>query len=354
MAAKKKQRNKTRKNKKQRNIPAMAAIAFVIIVLVILNISKIKNDSVVAVVNGEEITQSYVDMQYSRVPAEFQEILSKDDFLMQTLIPQILLSQEAKKKGISVSKAEADKMLAQTLDARSTTKKDFVADLGKSNMTYDEFLEIYQEQIATAILLNQTTITAEVSDIEVEEFYENNKEFLKTENGVTRFEDVKEQLRDLLIVQKQREDALLYVETLKSKANIKLVSTSASSFEITTDPICKDWDGRPIVRMFSTSTCPHCNWIKGTINRILKEYADAGKISAYHWELDTGDDLLTEQVETAVPPVELALFMKYSPSKAVPLYSFGCKYKRLGNIYEAENDLAAEEAEFRRILDELA
>ncbi len=341
------------RKEKQKNMAIMSAVAFFIIVLVLLNISKTKEDKTIAVINGEEITQSFVDKQYSRVPQEFQKTISKDDFLMQTLIPQILLSQEAGKKGIKVSKAEADRMLSETLRAKGLTKQEFTAELAKSNITYDEFLDMYRDQIATAILLNQTTSNVVVSDDEIEEFYNSNMEFLKQEEGIANYEDVKEQLRDLLIVQKRREDALLYVESLKARADIKLVSTSASSFEVTTNPICRDWDGKPIVRVYSISTCPHCGWIRKSIDRVLKEYVNAGKISAYHWELDIKDDLLTEEFEGSIPSTEIDLFMKYSPAKAVPLYVFGCKYKRLGNVYEAENDLLAEEEEFKRVLDEL-
>src|SRR3990172_10780878 len=64
------------------------------------------------------------------------------------------------------------------------------------------------------------------------------------------------------------------------------------TFQVTND-IIETIDGRPVIRLFSTTWCPHCQWIKETYERVAKEYADAGKIVAYHWELDINDDTLT-------------------------------------------------------------
>ncbi|MEM2974672.1 MAG: thioredoxin family protein, partial [Candidatus Micrarchaeia archaeon] len=46
-------------------------------------------------------------------------------------------------------------------------------------------------------------------------------------------------------------------------------------------------DGKPIIRMYSTTWCPHCRWIKNTFDRVMKEYMDANKIIAHHWEIES-------------------------------------------------------------------
>lgn len=112
-------------------------------------------------------------------------------------------------------------------------------------------------------------------------------------------------------------------------------------------------DGKPVIRLFSTTWCPHCVWIKPTYDRVAKEYADAGKIVAYHWELDTNDDTLTPEAETAVPASERAVFAKFNPRNSIPTFVFGGKYWRIGNGYESEQSLEKEEAEFRAVIDEL-
>ncbi len=110
-------------------------------------------------------------------------------------------------------------------------------------------------------------------------------------------------------------------------------------------------DGKPIIRLFSTSSCPHCVWIKETFDKVAKEYADQGKIKAYHWELDKNDNLLTKEKETKIPDSEISILTGFNPEGYVPAFVFGCKYIRIGTGYEKEDDLAKEEAEFKEIID---
>lgn len=113
-------------------------------------------------------------------------------------------------------------------------------------------------------------------------------------------------------------------------------------------------DGKPVIRLFSTTWCPHCKWVKSTFDKVAKEYVDAGKIVAYHWELDTNDNTLTEAVETSIPSDEKAYFSSNNPQGYVPFYVFGCKYTRIGNNYENTiNGTVLEEQEFRELIENL-
>jgi len=114
-----------------------------------------------------------------------------------------------------------------------------------------------------------------------------------------------------------------------------------------------DQNEKPVIRMFSTTWCPHCTWVGPTYDRIVKEYVDAGKIIAYHWKLDTGDNTLTEEVETEVPKSEVDLFSEFNPKSTIPTFVFGCRYYRIGTGYESQQDLDAEEAEFRTVIEKL-
>ena len=38
-------------------------------------------------------------------------------------------------------------------------------------------------------------------------------------------------------------------------------------------------DGKPVIRLYSTTWCPHCVLIKDTFDSVMKEYVDEGKIS---------------------------------------------------------------------------
>jgi len=110
-------------------------------------------------------------------------------------------------------------------------------------------------------------------------------------------------------------------------------------------------DGKPVIRLFSTTWCPHCVWVKESFDKVVKEYGE--EIVAYHWELDTKDDALTPGVEGSVPASEEAVFMSFNPGRTIPTFVFGGRYMRVGNGFEQQDDTASEEAEFRAVIEAL-
>jgi thiol-disulfide isomerase/thioredoxin len=128
--------------------------------------------------------------------------------------------------------------------------------------------------------------------------------------------------------------------------------SSIQTFESVDGDICRE-NGKPVVRLFSTTGCGHCQWISDTFDAVVEMYADEGRIVAYHWQLDTGDDTLTTQVEQGVPDTEYALYTAFSPENLVPTFVFGCKYFRVGTAYAQEDDLEAEAAEFMAVIEAL-
>ncbi|MDD3661749.1 MAG: thioredoxin family protein [Candidatus Dojkabacteria bacterium] len=114
--------------------------------------------------------------------------------------------------------------------------------------------------------------------------------------------------------------------------------------------ICKA-DGKPVVYLFSTTWCPHCEWIKDTFDSWAKENSD--KVVAYHWELDTNDNTLTEEAETEVPSDHRAVYDNFNPNGSIPTFVFGCRYGRVGNGFETEDSLDMEREAFDKIVEEL-
>jgi len=111
--------------------------------------------------------------------------------------------------------------------------------------------------------------------------------------------------------------------------------------------------GKPVIRLFSTTWCSHCNWAGPTYDRVVKEYVDTGKIVAYHWQLDINDDALTEATETEIPGGEMAVYREFNPRGSIPTYVFGGKYYRIGNGFERTGDLESEEKEFRAVIEQV-
>lgn len=139
-------------------------------------------------------------------------------------------------------------------------------------------------------------------------------------------------------------------ETTSPEVPINEVITSGSlSFEDTGQEICKR-DGKPIVMMFSTSTCPHCIWISDTFDKVAVEYKKEGTIYARHWVLDKKEDTLTFEADEEIPVEDFELMKRFSTG-SVPTFVFGCKYVRIGNAFEGDDGLSLEEAEFRKVID---
>jgi len=131
-----------------------------------------------------------------------------------------------------------------------------------------------------------------------------------------------------------------------------IIKPARMTFIETNNSVCTQ-NGKPIIRMYSTTTCPHCRWIKDTFDKVAREYVNESKIVAHHYEFDSYDDTLTPAYEGTIPQGDVQLFSEFNPKNSVPTFIFGCKYYRVGNGYEAEGDLSAEEAEFRYVIEEL-
>lgn len=133
------------------------------------------------------------------------------------------------------------------------------------------------------------------------------------------------------------------VESVQKEAEKAEEIAEIKTFQIKQGAQICQQDGKPVIRLFSTAWCPHCVWIKDTYETVIKEYQGRGLIVGYHWELDTDE----------VPDEEMAIYQEFNPRGSIPTFIFGCKYWRIGNGYEQEDDLASEQAEFRAIIESL-
>ena len=125
------------------------------------------------------------------------------------------------------------------------------------------------------------------------------------------------------------------------------------TFKETDRILCTDDGGRPLLLFFSATSCAHCQWVEGVFTLIAREYAGQGLVTAHHYDTETGDDLLTETVETRIPEKHLSIGKRGNPDGYMPYFSFGCRYDRIGTGYEVQGDLAAEAEEMCRVIEAL-
>ena len=315
---------------------------------------------IVASVNEEDITLKEVNDAYSRLSDEYQKLITKED-LLDEIISERLLLQEAKKQGITATKEEAAGIIDEALIQSKISDEEFKEKLDSLKISRDYLNEYSMKQLAISRLLNETLFKGiAVSDAEIGQFYEKNQLVLQ---NIT-LEDSKEEIRDLLLSEKKKLAYTTYLSQLKAKANINTfldkpvakiekIPQAINLFKETTDSICKK-DNKPIIRLYTTTNCPSCQWIKETFDSFAKEYQEQNKIIAFHFELNTGDNTLTPEIEKGILKSELEIFRKYNPKSTVPTFVFGCKYVRIGNAYESQNNLDAEKLEFEAIINKLA
>jgi peptidyl-prolyl cis-trans isomerase C len=174
----------TKKQKKKFSLNPWWIVLIVVVIAVaawlITNQVLLKNKGttttagIAATINGEEITNADLDAEYARIPAAYQQFITKDALLEQ-MINEKLLMQEAVKKGITVRDEEVLALIDDQLKLTNTTMDDFKQQLAAQNMTIQEIQDYYKKQLVITMLLNQTVLKdLTSSNDEIRAYYDTN------------------------------------------------------------------------------------------------------------------------------------------------------------------------------------
>jgi len=312
-----KRSNKRKKAKeRQENIIILAIflifIAVVAYLFYFVNFRTLNKD-IVATVNGNDITRDELDWWYkTSILPQYRDAITKQDFLVLSLIPQEVLLQKAEEERIKVTQDDVEKSLGLFIIENGFTLDDFEGYLNSRGITIDQIKKSFEIRSIITKLLEKENI----------DFIEGDEDLFF--NGEDRtFQE--------------------YLDTSMDNAEIEIFEENIDrlvlrSFEETDDKLCEE--EKLVIRLYTTSNCEVC----GESGKVFENLVDGLEVDAAHWSLDTGDDLLTSKKENGVPKEEVALFKKYSPNKLVPTVVLGCKYKRIGSFG------AEEEEEFKAIL----
>ncbi|MBI2576069.1 peptidylprolyl isomerase [Candidatus Woesearchaeota archaeon] len=185
---------------------------------------------------------------------------------------------------------------------------------------------------------------------------------IRREKDTLSVADAREQVEQTLKLEMMNTALKTYLSQLRANAHIEIIgegekapeqapitpeaikTPEAITFIDTGKDICKK-GGLPAIYFFSKSTCGACRELEGPFREALASFE--GKAAAYRWELDTGDNLLSDDAEKGIPGDALAAFKEGNPKLQVPFFNFGCRYTRVGKAYKAGAD---ELAEFTKIL----
>ena len=311
--------NKHKKAKEKQEIAIIVGIflVFIVVVAYLFYFVNIKSsDDLVAVVNGNEITMEELDWWYKlSILPEFRDFITKQDFLVLSLIPQEILVQKADEEDVKVDDDEVEKLLGLFIIENGLTLDEFENHLNSRGSTINEIKKSFEVRAIIIKLLGKENIG----------FVEGESKNLFFDVDDSAFQE--------------------YIDNLIDNSDIEIFPKNIDklvlkTFEETNDEVCSE--EKPIIRLYTTSFCEVCKESGRMFQDLVTNFMIDESIQARHWSLDTGDNLLTLKKENGVPKEEIAIFKKYSPNNRVPTVVLGCKYKHVGKFgIEQEDEFKA-------------
>lgn len=173
-----------------------------------------EDDTVIATVNGQELTQREVS-----AVAQNPQIQDEEQAVEQ-LIDIVLLEQRAEEEGFTATEEEVEELLTAQLSQQGADLEDYKEQLEQAGASYDEVVEQYKSQIAAEKYLEQQAEgieTPEVTDEDVQALYE---QLQSQGQELPEFEEVEGQLRQLAEQQGQQQVVQVVVQELRENADI--------------------------------------------------------------------------------------------------------------------------------------
>lgn len=213
-------------------VAGIAAVTVLATVLLLWAIEARDNDtppdsSVLAIVNGEEITAQDVARLQGRVLRWDATWLETKEVLEQ-LIAEKLLYLEAAGEDYVPTLEEAETSLLMALADAGMPTEVLYARLDEEGLSYLGFLEDWRVQLAIASFLADEVEVPEVTEAEASEFYEGYKEFSWQQfpdREPPPFEDMRATVFFVLEAQKQQEAVALFIEELRERTDIQYVQS---------------------------------------------------------------------------------------------------------------------------------
>ncbi|MBB6453512.1 hypothetical protein HNQ94_001961 [Salirhabdus euzebyi] len=189
----------------------------------------VEDDVVVAVVNGKEIKGIDYNAFYQQVLSFYQQQgqdVSSDEMAVQLkqtilneLIGQELIAQDAEKKGYEASEEEINEQI-DMVKSQFDDQEQYQELLEQSNITEDELRAQLADQIKTNNYIEEEVNVGEVSEEEIQTYYDQYKEMAQDE--APELEEVRDQIVAELQREKQGEQIAKLVEELKENSEIDI------------------------------------------------------------------------------------------------------------------------------------
>lgn len=180
-------------------------IVFLTPVLLGLFLFSFKDYYFAAIVNNRPITRHSLDRELEKQGGRQ---------VLEGLITEILILQEAKEQKVEISQEEIEAKMGEIETQVTSQGSDLDTLLEAQGQTRQDLEEQIEVQLIVEKIVDKDVV---ISEEELENYFEENKEFLA--EGAT-FEEIKEDLRESLRQEKISNQTQAWLEGLKQKAKI--------------------------------------------------------------------------------------------------------------------------------------
>ena len=150
----------------------------------------IKDNNVAATVNGRNILLSEVErainqqMRGNPTPLNQLQMATARLQVLDTLIQREVMFQRAEREKVLPTDAQIDGAIASQRQQSGLTSEEFDKRLKEQNMSIESLREQARKELAIAALQDKYNGKIEISDREVEEYYNSNRNLFRAERGV--------------------------------------------------------------------------------------------------------------------------------------------------------------------------
>ncbi len=192
---------------RKRKIPVLPSIIIGLLLVIVLlgGLYYFKGQLIVARVNGQPIWRLTLLRELEKQAGEG---------VLDSLITETLILQEARKENVVVSESEIDQTLAELRANIEAQGQDFDQVLGAQGISEEEL----RKQIEIQTMVEKTVgQDIEVSDEEIAEYFETNQDYFPEDFDL---EENKEEIRDQISQEKLNEKIQSWLESLRDGAEI--------------------------------------------------------------------------------------------------------------------------------------
>jgi len=196
---------------------------------------------VAATVNGEAILVKTLDARMDGLiaqnPALFDtsqggvEEASVRRSILDSMIDNLLLEQEAAREGISISDQEVQEQVEQRAETYPD-RESFEKDLANNGYTMDFFESQIRAGMLVDALMQKKVPDDSVTEAEIQAYYDENIQSFTDGEGVERpLEEVESSVRSILLTRKRATERAGMTASLRAKAKIEILDPQILNYE---------------------------------------------------------------------------------------------------------------------------